>query len=349
MKKLIIGLAVLAYSEGLRYGIETNHAYPMINKTFITFEYQKLNDTVDILNLKEQELKGSLSNYASIGDMNGYKLNILKGFDDKYTAGLSLQKQSIAYGTGDLINKQLDTFFRYNFFQNDFDHKAYSIDIGATINKGDDIVYDDIDFLNSLGHKISPKFDIVKSSTNKYYIIDDNGNYVQLQDAPYLSINDMADQTLYIRLLKEYKFKDSLLLNYFIKFNMTSITTKINANDELANKAKEYGYELNKNLDRKEKSINIGFNVLAGTNYLFEFGYYYTKIFRDDDLDLVDYNHVINLSLSKVINRHWLIYAGGKIMYRQFNGEIPYLYNKYTQSTFEHKYGYAKVGFGYMF
>jgi len=346
MKKIIIFLVMFLYADSIRYGVDKKHAYPMINDTLVTLEYQKLNDTIDVLNIKSQEFKNA-SNYASIGDLNGYKIDILRGFN-KFTFNLSLQKQSVGYGSGDLKNKYFDIFARYNFFQNEFLNTAYSIDIGATFNKGDDIVYNDIKLLNNLGHKISSKFDLVESK-GKYYVIDNNNNYVQLNDAPYLSVNDMSDKTFYIRFLKEHKFKDSFLLNYFIKFNFTNITTKINANDELANKAKTYGYNLNKNLDRDEKSINIGFNVFAGSKYLFEFSYYFTKIFRDEDLDYIDYNHVAELSISKVINRNWFIYGGGKLMYRQFNGEIPYLYNKYTQTTFDHKYGYAKIGFGYLF
>ncbi|MNN81568.1 hypothetical protein D3C81_1984060 [compost metagenome] len=36
-------------------------------------------------------------------------------------------------------------------------------------------------------------------------------------------------------------------------------------------------------------------------------------------------------------------------MLHQFNGVIPYLYNKYTKNKYDKKYGYAKVGFVYNF
>jgi len=58
---------------------------------------------------------------------------------------------------------------------------------------------------------------------------------------------------------------------------------------------------------------------------------------------------VINATLAKHIGENWMIYGGVKLMYRQFNGEIPYLYNTYTQSTFDHKYGYVRFGIGYRF
>ena len=36
-------------------------------------------------------------------------------------------------------------------------------------------------------------------------------------------------------------------------------------------------------------------------------------------------------------------------MFQQFNSSLPYLYNKYTQTQFDKKYGFAKFGLAYKF
>ena len=351
MKRLLfLSCFSFLFGDSLKYALHNSHAFPFVkNKTLITLEYQKLNDTIDVLNIKDQELGDSISDYASIGDMDGYKVNITYGFSEKITLNACVNVQNIEYGSGKLKNKKYEIFGRYNFFQNPFSKLAASIDIGGITNQGNDIVYDDINLLNNLGHKISSDFKLVESN-GKYYIIKPaTGEYLLLTQKPYISIENLEDFTFYGKINIEKKFSNHFFLNGFIKLNTTSIKTHITANPELVKKAKDYGYDLDLNLDRSETSVNIGFNVTYGINYIWEFEYYYTKIFRDKDLDYIDYNHVVNLDVIKPLNKNWFIYAGGKVMYRQFNGEIPYLYNKYSQTTFDHKYGYARAGVGFVF
>jgi hypothetical protein len=159
----------------------------------------------------------------------------------------------------------------------------------------------------------------------------------------------MKDKSLYLKLISEKKLTTTSYIAFFIKYQHTSITTTIKANKELTEKGKEQGYNLHKNFDRDENSIDIGFNIMGGLNYIVEFEYYLTTIKRDKELGYINYNHTINLDIMKPINKNWFAYVGGKIMYRQFNGDIPYLYNKYSQTTFDHKYGFARVGIGVTF
>ena len=112
MKKYLLSIIGINFCFGieLNYALHQTHAFPFIkDKTEVILEYQKLNDTIDILNIKEQEL-GSLSNYGSIGDMNGYKINITHGLTDKITLNANINKQDIEYDDSTLSNKRLEIF-----------------------------------------------------------------------------------------------------------------------------------------------------------------------------------------------------------------------------------------------
>jgi hypothetical protein len=88
-----------------------------------------------------------------------------------------------------------------------------------------------------------------------------------------------------------------------------------------------------------------GFNyTLEGSKTIYEFGFEYDKFIRDDGLDYIDYNYIFDLSITRLLNEHIALSLGSRIMYRQLNGQIPYLYNKYSQNSYDHKYGYAFAG-----
>jgi hypothetical protein len=206
--------------------------------------------------------------------------------------------------------------------------------------------------LNDLGAKISDRFKLVEKNS-KYYITETqpNGttNFKLLSQKPYISVENMKDKNIYLK----FSYKKALI-NYFnitpfVKFNFSNITTYVRANDELIKEASQEGYDLDFDLDRDERSINLGFTLFYQSKYSVELGYYYTKIFRDKKLDYIDYNHIVNLNIIKPLSNKRFFYIGGKYMHRQFNGEIPYLYNRFSKTTFDHRYGFARVGFGLVF
>jgi hypothetical protein len=216
------------------------------------------------------------------------------------------------------------------------------------------LLYSDIGLLNDLGSRFSDKFELIKKNS-KYYIIekkkDGTINFKYLSNKPYISITNMEDESYYLQFDVKKILSNYVSITPFVKFNFSSITTDIRANDELVEKAMEQGYDLDFSLNRDEKSINLGFELFYHDRYSIKLKYYYTKLFRADseNLNYIDYNHVINLNFIKPLDKKRFIYIGGKYMHRQFNGEIPYLYNKYSQTTFDHRYGFARVGFGLVF
>jgi hypothetical protein len=77
--------------------------------------------------------------------------------------------------------------------------------------------------------------------------------------------------------------------------------------------------------------------------------YKYSYINRVSSLEDKINNYVTTLNLNYKLNKNITLFLGGKIMFYQFNGEIPYLYTKYNQGSFAHKYGFVDIGVIYSF
>jgi hypothetical protein len=345
MKKL----SILTISSALIYAATfVNPMYEVKEgKKLLMFEYQKVNDTLDIFNLKDKKLSSS---FAGIGDMEGFNIKFLYGLSDKNILSTTLQKQDIEYGSGTLTNYYFNVASKYKFYRKE--NFFSSFDIGVALNKGEKINFSNARYLESLAKRFLNVKNIKISNTTVGVIKNDNTTeFLQLKKRPSINISNMRDTSLYFS-LNSKKIFTKLALGLFATFRYTKIYTDIKANLKPADNATEEKlskYNLTKNLDRTERAVDIGFNAAYKTPVIIEFSYLFRKIFRGKGLGYINYNHIVTLNLIKPLNKQWFVYLGGKAMYRQFNGEIPYLYNKYSQTTFDHKYGWANIGIGYYF
>jgi len=226
---VLIFFTVLVYGAStVKYVVSDKHAY-MLKKGSgdILAEYLKLNDTLDVLNIKSKEL-GSSSNYGSIGDMDGFKIQSIYEFGKKSLFSIKYSNQNVKYGRGTLENKRLDTYYRYQL-----------------TNRANTMSYDDPKFLEPLAAKVLKvkKTKIIKNSDGTYTIgvlkNDGSSNFISnLSEKPTLYIKDMKDDSFYIRAITEKKVSDKLYISFFLQYTKTKIKTIVTANDELNQKAK---------------------------------------------------------------------------------------------------------------
>ncbi len=362
MKKillLVISSVVVLFGGGdIRYVVSDMHAYAMKKgNANLLIEYLKMNDMLDIFHLKQKEL-GSSSHYGAIGDMKGYGIGGVYGLSDKTLLHLKYSKQDIGYGAGTLENDHINSYIRYQITHSDFAMiNATAVDIGIVVNRAHDLSYSDNRYLEPLATKFlhvkSTK--ITKNDKGKYRIdlIHSDGTddyFFNLTQKPAILLKDMEDRSFFVRAIGEKKITNDLYVALFLAYRKTSIKSTITVNDEIYKIAKYLNYNARKSLDRDESRISGGFNIsLDWLKMGWELTYTYSRYDRDEGLDYIKTNHVIDAVLSRKITKNILAYSGAKFMYRQFNGEIPYLYNKYTQTTFDHKYGYVKFGLIYRF
>ena len=336
---------------GFSYAVSDKHALPLPKKSLqIKASYLKVNDTIDVLNLKEKKFKS----LGSIGDMDGYSLALRYGLSDRDSIFASGQRWNVDYGDSTLKNNKIDFFNRYLLLHKpDAFFNNLSIDVGFSQDSANDIVISNDRSLNALIKKIKPngkyRFNdgSIVSGDTTLTLYDKQGNKIY----PHISIGDLSDRSYYARLLVGKTFSQSSILDFYVGCKYTTITTKIsfypNNNSFVNGLIKNYKIP---NMNRDEKNINIGFSYLLQMyGFIGEFNYEYNKMLRSSDVSYLDYNHIVDASLGRKIGENALIYIGGRLMMEQFNSDIPYLYNRYTKTQFDHKYGFAKIGLLYRF
>ena len=170
-----------------------------------------------------------------------------------------------------------------------------------------------------------------------HYSFDDFSmdiGYVRNASDDFNNLSDLSDNSYYIRLLLGSRFSSSLL-NFYTGFKYSSINTAIN----------------NIDAGRNEKSLMLGIShTIEFSRFILDSRYEYSRIFdRESTLSENKSNSVFDINLAYAYHDSLLFFIGTTIMFNQFNGLIPYLYNSQTQVAFDKTYSYAKLGFVYNF
>ena len=351
IKIIMLIITINATAQNINYAKHSKHTLVLpSSKVNISYAKIMMNDTVDVLKIKESEF-GSSSNFDAIGDMDGYEAELQYGLTNKLMINYKKSVQNIDYSSSVLTNTQADIFLRYNLFQHQMAklNSGLSVDVGFVTNKLQDYYMDDFEVMKNLVKKVDSTIGMVQNNGKTYAKTKDGFGNDIYTPLPYIALKDTKDSSEYIRLLTGYYTKYSVI-DFYLGYKKTKIKNLITTTDEIIQMAKDQGYEIEKRLDRDEKSYILGFNItLESKDFVYEFGFEYDKFIRDKGLDYIDFNYIFDLDLSYKYSKQILLFAGAKIMYRQLNGEIPYLYNQYSQTSYDHKYGYARVGIQYSF
>jgi len=335
----------LLFSNNLNYGVLNNQAF-VLNKRNLDLKlaYLRVNDDLDFLNMRESEL-GSLSQFGtSIGNMSGYEFGIRHGLLKNDSIFFNFQEWNIDYAGSTLTNRKIEFFNRFNIVANKYAYiNSFSFDIGIIKDSADRVEITNIPFMNSMIKKVAP---------NNTYSLSENDKLFDKQTQnfinPSVAIDNLSANTLYLKLLFGKKISHRTVINLYSNYSYIDLTSKIDISPIIL---RDYLNNIKiPNLNRQEQVLDIGFSIISDLKYfIFELDYKYSKIFRDSHLDYRNYNHDLEIALSKAVTREILVFISGKMMFQQLNREIPYLYNRYTETQFDKKYGFAKFGLIYKF
>ena len=343
------------------YGYGDYHAFAGVKDSLqLLGEYRKINDRLDLFNIKDQEFGKGTANLGAVGDLDGGRLEMRWQIQKNRFLLFRASYDKIEYRLGNLKNLQLEGYIRQNFTADPYSNNALSCDLGMRYDSAGDIKADNS---RSLIGVIESHPNVEKAWLEKYdgpqnynWTLNVNlkdGTYegIDLHERPTLAVKDMGDMSGYIRILIEHRFSNRFFLTGYTEGGYTRITSTAGVNDELAEAAQAQGIETTENLDRHERYVEVGSNIAIQIGRVVgELRYAYRHFYRGDDLGYIKYNHIIDAVLQMPLGSKRLVgYIGGHFLYRQLNGEIPFLYNKYTQTSFDHRYGYAKFGLIYTF
>ena len=346
---LILGSSVL-FGENIEYKSGDIHTLTQKPNTLsIDLSYSVLNDTVDLLDFKSKEFDSATA--SAIGDMNGYEAKITYGIDESLMVRYGIGRQTFEYSGNTITNTNNELFLRKNIWQEgEKNFSGVSFDLGVVYNQLGDYYVSDIGDINEL----AKRYDKERSYKLEYisgglFATSANSTPPQLLYHPWVGMEDTNDMSWYLRVISGWAGSHGMV-DLFGGMKQTTIKNRIVASNELARVARSKGIEIEKELGRSERNYFAGVSGryewdMMGIEYLYQ----YDRFQRDSGLDYVNYNHTVELTLDWKVVKDILFYIGGKAMYRQLNGTIPYLYNEYTQTTYDHKYGYAQTGLLFRF
>jgi hypothetical protein len=318
--------------------------------------YNRINDEIDILDIKQKEL-GSTANFGTIGDSSGIDLSLAYGAGEFYSLFYNYERLNLHYIDSVLHNNKNDIYLKVNIYQNPTNFfETLSADIGFVRNSSGALNIKENKQLNTMIQKVNPIPGLsINGSEIKYkgssiIFLDPKTNKAV---SPFVRIGDLSDNSLYLRLLTGFNYETNIF-DLYAGLKYTSINTKITIEPQNVNTLQDIlrkkGYEP-VDLSRNEKIFSLGFNyTVEFSSFIFDLNYEYLNIWgRNAAIKKTQDNHIVNSALSYIVNKNMLVFIGGKLMLHQFNGVIPYLYNKYTKNKYTKKYGYAKVGIVYNF
>lgn len=324
----------------------------------VSYQYKAMNNTLDVFNVKESEFGSSNTVKTNgLGDYTAHKLVTNYSPMDNSLLNFTLSSQTIGYGSSTLDVLSYGGYGRYIFKPSSL--LTMGVDIGFRGNKGKkvsmssaaDIQY----YLNNLGKNIQA------SETEEYLWLTKKYDNLSLSAGfpksahPEISINSMSDQTFYGRTSIAMAF-ETFSPSLYMEIGHTAISTTIDTNmDDIAGDSFKSLFTTYTNfpisLDRNENYASAGFNLAINTpfNTVLTTNYEYKKLFRENGLNFLNTNHTLEMLLSYTITPELGVNIGGTYLYRQFNGTIPFLYNKYSQTSFDHPFGWLQVGINYTF
>lgn len=343
--------------ESFNFQFLDTHAFVLPkDRAQIKLGYLRMNDAIDILNIKEKEIGNLESKYGSIGDMTGIEIEGRYGLTNRDSLFLNIEQWSVAYSSSKLKNHHFEFFERHLLRENGYSFfNTIVADAGIIYDKADDLHIKNDNLINKMIQKIKPGSKIkIKDGTIVYNDLtltfyDKNGNKIY----PHIVTTNMSHKAIFARVGIGKRFGYKALLSFYTGVRRSRATSKVEPAPKGKNSFLDKQFEKvhTVNFDRYETMADFGISyaLVLSRKWLGEINYEFDKFFRGDELSYMDTNHILNASLTRAINRKVSIFAGGKIMLHQFNTDLPYLYNKYTKTQFDKKYGFINVGLIYSF
>ncbi len=314
----------------------------------LSIDFLRMNDTLDIFDVRESEITSSSRQYqAVLGDLTGGRAIINAGVTATTTVHFEYQYLALETGPVEVDVNTLELALHQQIpLGSPF---SFAVSAGGRLNRSGDETIRKVRDIDSYLKRIQPRYSLRETATH-YLFSDGTFNvFASKTGRPPLqvSLEDMLDRNLFLRIIAGFNGA-AISTNLFAEAGLTHIDSEISSNLPVFVPA-EFQGEIEAfpiDLSRREHYWKAGLDVLIRGPYdlLANVNYAYLDMVRDDGLDYVDYNHIVRADISYPINRRFALNIGGVYFRRQFNGVIPYMYNRYTQTTFDHDYGYVQVG-----
>lgn len=301
-----------------------------------------MNDQLDLFDFRaKSDACANCSGDIVFGDSQGVKFLLTYGINDTFSAHGEYSRWSLENGFDNVNIDSGVMSLRKKM------GSSLVAEVGARGNRGSSLQVTEYNRLKILLNYLLRDNDFSFIDGASHFIIKHEGTtlYLDKSDEPIrISVSGMRDLTSYGRLLYGLPAVKRLNTTLFLEGGKSWTDTDIHVSlhPELAQLVPLPQLRV----ARTETYLKSGIDFLVkgpwGT--VWDLNWYYERLFREEDLNYVEYNQVLNGDLLIPLYRAATLRLGGSWYRRQFNGVVPFAYNQFTQTTFDHDYGTLRLG-----
>ncbi len=311
------------------------------------FFYGKVNDRMDVFNIRGRELSSVSSRFraGSLGNYEHLKFNLNYGLTYQSMLSTGINSRLIDYGSSKL------NVYSYHFSARKSFGSILSVNLGFRGDAAKHRTFSNVNEINYYIHKFRPDISIELGPSYVWFVKETPDLKIKYEvpkkENPNFKLKNLNDLTKFVRFTLGKAF-DFVYPNLFFEFGRTSINTKVDTNlkNIIPNGYKDRIPKFPIDLSRNENYWKTGFSIFLRTPFktLTSLEYEYIRLNRSKNLGYTNYNHVFRAKIDYFLRRNIILSVGGEYLHRQFNGVIPFMYNRYSQTTFDHRYGWAEIG-----
>ncbi len=323
---------------------------PAVGQWEVAGFHLRMDDHIDLLDFREREVSAQTARtFAGLGDLKGARVIANYGLGQNTRLQGGYTWRNLHNG---LLEINIDTYelaLGQRLLAGEGAAPTILLQIGGRINRAGDQTIRSVSDIDLFVKRLNRNYTISQTPT---HLVIGNGPgtafFPKATNPPLeVVVEDMADYTPFLGLACGWRLGDwepALLLEVGRTWVDSRIDSNINAivGTTLTTRAAEFPLDL----ERTEHYAKLGFN-LYGPGPWGTFGnlrYEYQRLDRPDGLTEIRDNHLLKGDLILPLNSTWALNLGATYYRRQLNGVVPFLYNRYSQTTFDHDYGIAHLG-----
>lgn len=322
----------------------------------LSVDYLIMNDTVDVLDVRDDELRSVSEAFRDerVGDLYGASLHLNYGLFPSSTLRFGYAYRDIELSIANFKIHSLDFAWRQALLRNADETFLVTLDAGLRLDRVPDQDFGDFDDIERLAQRIDSRLRFDLSESETHYLFERDGLIVgtpKSRGAPEISLTRMRDLTPYVR-LSAGGLLGPVSPSVFVEFGKSWIDSSVGTNfGVLFGSLAADRIPDDENLDREETYWKAGWGIgfVPAPRLRGRLEYNYIRISRENSLDFVNDNHLLRAELAYFVTDSLAIHLGGTYYRHLYNGVFPVLYNRFTQSGFDHDYGELRVGFTYAF
>ena len=351
-------------TNGLDMGDSVLRDYPISlvlphKRVELSLDHIRIDDAIDIFDIREEEVPKAKSEWhETVGDMQGFRGTVNIGVLEGSNLHTEYTYRKIDYGVSNLAVNSYEISWKQHLPADTYGGAVFfAIDGGIRYNFSDDQEFTEESQINAALNRFVDRVEIQLDQDHvRFQKTTDSGIQTETVDRngkpePKVINSDMYDYSPFIRFTAG-RIVGPLFPNLFVEYGSTKISSSLDFSmkDDIPSSVADRFPDLPIDLNRHEDYIRTGLCILWKNPYLFmaRLEYNYLKLFRESGIGYVDDNHIIKADINYFITTSLILNFGGVYFHRQYNGIIPFMYNEYTQSTFDHRYGRVHLGMTYL-